>query len=760
VASSDSQRTLGLFAATRIGIGAIVGGGILVLAGTAFAHTGPGAIAAFGLNGVLAAVTAMSFAEMASAFPESGGAYAFARRVLSVRAAFAAGWVLWLAYIVAGVLYALGFGVYGVQLLGDALQAAGTGRPGWLLDESAPGVAAALAVVGYGVSLLRRAAGGGELSTWGKVVVLTGVTLAGLWALIGSPPGTLRGGITPFLPEGGTGLLAAMGFTFIALQGFDLIAAVAGEVKSPSRTIPRAMFLSLGTALLIYLPLLLVVSTVGVPPGGDIQALAQDDPDVLMANAARHFMGDAGYLLVTVAAVLSTLSALAANLLAASRVAHTMATDRTLPRVLGTTHPRRGTPTMAIHASALTMIVLLFMVPDLSAAGAAASLIFLLSFALAHVTAYLARRRMGETAEGGYRSPAYPLVPVAGGVGCAALAVFQAVVEPSAAAIALVWLGLGAVLYQSLFGSGAAVADAVAEARDSTLLRLRGRSPRVLVPVGNPDNAGALVEVASALTPPSVGKLLLMSVVPASLTEPEVALDGAQLALRRGMTRGLSFGHLPEATISVAADPWDEIERTAVERECERVLVGLTDLHQQASVTRLETLMNRVRCDLSVLRAPLGFELSHVQRVLVPVGGRGNHEALRARLLSNLERAGARQVRFLQVVPDSMDEGDRRTALRRLRRLAREEVRGEHEAEVIASDDVRATLAAEAARSDLVVMGLQISEDRRKVFGEVILDVAHHTDVAMIVIGSRATAGLTHLLPGHVATGSVPPPRR
>src|SRR5262245_59291755 len=106
-APDSSRRSLGLIGASLGGVGAIVGGGILVLAGVAFRATGPSAVLAFLLNGVIALLTALSFAEMSTAFPESGGPYLFAKRVLSVRAAFGVGWILWFAYIVAGVLYAL-----------------------------------------------------------------------------------------------------------------------------------------------------------------------------------------------------------------------------------------------------------------------------------------------------------------------------------------------------------------------------------------------------------------------------------------------------------------------------------------------------------------------------------------------------------------------------------------------------------------------------------------------------------------------------
>ena len=106
------HRTLGLFGATGVGVGAIVGGGILALAGTAFATTGPSAVLAFILNGLIALMTALTFAEMATSFPESGGTYTFAKKVLSVEAAFMVGWVVWFASIMAAVLYALGFGAF------------------------------------------------------------------------------------------------------------------------------------------------------------------------------------------------------------------------------------------------------------------------------------------------------------------------------------------------------------------------------------------------------------------------------------------------------------------------------------------------------------------------------------------------------------------------------------------------------------------------------------------------------------------------
>ena len=85
---------IGLFGATMVGVGAMVGAGIFVLCGVAIREAGPGAMLAFALNGVLTLITAFSFAELAATFPEAGGGYVFAKKVFPIGAAFGAGWVL------------------------------------------------------------------------------------------------------------------------------------------------------------------------------------------------------------------------------------------------------------------------------------------------------------------------------------------------------------------------------------------------------------------------------------------------------------------------------------------------------------------------------------------------------------------------------------------------------------------------------------------------------------------------------------------
>jgi amino acid transporter len=751
-------RTIGLLGATGIGVGAIVGGGILVLAGVAFSEAGPAAAVAFAINGGIALITALSFAEVSTSFPESGGTYGFAIKFLGIRAAFAVGWVLWFAYIVAGVLYALGFASFASLVVEGLWRPLAGEPPGWVGGRGFQLILATGATAVYVLSLLRKAAGGGQWATVGKLIIFLVLIVAGLWAVLRQPLGSTGDALTPFFSSGTTGLLAAMGFTFIALQGFDLIPAIAGEIKNPRRVIPMSMFLSLGIALVIYIPLLLTVAAAGTPPGSSIGELAKSQPETVIAVAIENYLGVAGYWFVVVAAVLSTLSALQANLLAASRVALSMAGDRTLPKVLGRLHPTRSTPLMAVYATGLTLIAILFMIPDLAAAGAAASLIFLISFTLAHVISYLARSR-GGIRKGSFITPLFPLVPVVGGAACAALAIFQAVAVPEAGKIAFIWLGLGVILYFALFKSGAETADATAEAFDPDLARLRGKSPLVLLPVANPAHAQAMVALANALAPPDVGRVLLLSVVRREGAEPpsdQLLLD-AEKVVHEALSYSYHGGHAPEALITTAAEPWAEIRRVAQLHECESLLLGLGNLSPgtQALEANLEGLLNELDCSVAIMRAPPTWRLLETRRVLVPVGGRGEH-GLRARLLGSISRAGQREIVFFSTVGPRASDAELETRRAEITNLADLRIPGATTVEVVRHADPAAAVIERAASVELVVLGLKAVGWGRKTFGDMALRIAEESPATIMLSDQRSRTYRDVYRPLRAAVGVLP----
>lgn len=736
-AIKHEDRHMGLWGATGIGVGAIVGGGILALAGVAFAATGPSAVLAFGLNGIIAFLTALSFAEVSARFPLSGGTYVFAKKVLSLDAAFIVGWVVWFASIVASALYAVGFGSF-ARLGVEGVISIGVGKS-IAMPQYFVVVAAAGAILMYAIMLLRKNAGSGEWINVAKVLVFGIIIAGGTIYACQQPAVKLTGSLHPFFAFGGMGLIQAMGFSFIALQGFDLITAMAGEIREPERTIPRAMFLSLGIALAIYLPLLLLVAMVGVPAGFSLAEISAESPTALVAIAARNFLGPFGYWLVVCAGVLSMLSALHANVLAASRVARAMARDRSLPHGLSRLSKRK-TPAPAILLTTGIIITVVLCVPDVETAGAAASLVFLASFALVHGICILLRQRSKLESQP-FRTPLYPLVPLLGGSLCIALAVYQGIAVRSAGLVAGVWLAIGAVLYLAVFARRARIVDALGAAIDPETARLRGRSPLVLVPIANPNSARGLVSLANALAPENAGRVLLLSVINPFRETKEVndreSLQTAQAAVTEALSVAIASGKRPETLITLAHQPWVEIARVARNHQCESLLLGLTTIGDEARQTPMDAFLGSVDSDVVLLRAEPAWHPDRATKVLVPLGGKGSHGRLLARLLGSLFRDNQREVTFLRVIPSNTGKAQENSIRRQMATTARDLWPGKANIQITHSDNAAEAIVEQCAAHDLVVLGVQRIRKNQKIMGPFTLEVARQTSVPLVVISSR-----------------------
>ena len=731
---------MGLWGAVGLGVAAIVGGGILILGGVAFEATGPSAVLAFGLNGFLAILTVFSFAEMSAAFPESGGTYVFSKKVLSIRAAFGVGWIIWFASIVAAVLYALGAGFF-IAIAVNKIWESYTGTPlEWVNTGFTTTVIAVIATLIYTRMLFNKQTSGGNLINIGKLAVFLILIIGGGWYISTQSVLDIVDDYTPFFTEGGFGLLQAMGYTFIAYHGFDLIAAVGGEVKDPERNIPRAMFISLIVAIVIYVLFMLVITVAAVGPGESIAQASSADPEAIVMFAAEAYMGQFGLWLVIIAGILSMLSALYANLLGASHIAFSMAKDRTLPRALGKVDKDWGTPVKAILATAGVPVITIIIIPDVAIAGAASSLIFLISFAIAHWISILSRLR-SDPKDLPFKSPFFPLIPVVGILSCVGLAVFQGIKVPLAGVIMLVWLGLGGGLYYILFRRRARVVDASAEGYDPRLVSLRGRSPVVLVPIVNPSHAVPMVAVASALAPPITGRVLLLSVVRTPEdwnpeTHPE-KLNNTQRVLKESLSASFGLGLIPEVLTTVATEPWDEIIRVSHAYSCESLLLGLTNLNEK-SEERIEYVMNRVDSDVVVLRTTHMWRLSEVKKILVPVRGSGAQDELLARLLGSICRASNPEVTFLKVLPEDATWQQTDKARKALFQIAEDQVpHGQIKVVIVKNNNVSEELISHAQDSDLMIVGLQRFSRRHKEFGKLPLYIAQETDCPMLMISRK-----------------------
>ncbi|MGF1670181.1 MAG: amino acid permease [Balneolaceae bacterium] len=733
---NTSPRTIGFPGAIGIGVGAMVGGGILALAGVAFAESGPSAIIAFGLNGLIAFITVLSFAEMASANPQSGGTYTYAKKALSLQVAFGVGWIVWFASLVAAVLYALGFGAFAIFAL---QQIPASSFEGLMNLRILPVLMALAAIAFYTFNLTKSQGNGGAFVNIGKLIVFAVLIAGGLAALVQTPFTHITQSLDPFFPGGLKGIIAAMGYTFIAFQGFDLIGSAAGEIRKPEKTIPKAMIGTLVVGLSIYIPLLFVMMTVGVGPGDSITAMSIENPETVLAIAAQNYLGAFGFWLVLIAGIFSMLSALQANLFAASRIALKMARDRTLTHYLSTINEKYGTPVNSIYVTSGIVALLVIILPDVAAAGAASSLIFLITFALAHVIMILMRKRSYKEHQT-FRAPFFPVLPITGMIACIGLALFQAIVVPAAGLISLFWLIAGSILFVSFFVKRAEVVEASEQALDPNLVRLRGLSPLVLLPISNPSNAESMVFVANALAPPVVGRVLLLSIVIPSKEKDDlqkrltVSRDVTAQALRASFDAGLR----PDTLTTIADHAWEEIERVARVHNCRSLLLGLSDLNDIQTSQNLEKLVKQVKSDVVVFRQPYsGWKITEARRILIPVAGFSSHDPLRARVAGSLWRASQPEITFLQILHPNTPQDVIQKNQVKLSRFAGRIIPGKTEAKVILSDDVQKELIKQTAEHDLVIMGLGKPGVHEKAFGSIALALAEKTNTALIFISKK-----------------------
>ncbi|RLM67914.1 amino acid permease [Halorubrum sp. Atlit-8R] len=458
---------LGLLDATMIGMGAMIGAGIFVLTGLAAEIAGPAAILVFVFNGIVTAFTGLSYAELAASIPKSGGGYAFVRETFDDLPSFLMGWMLWFAYMIAGGLYALGFAPNFLELLHVYGVTAAPGQVGAiavpLLPVSVP-AAVGLALVAVAllvtVNALSTAASGSAetLFTAVKVAILVVFVAFGFLSAGGGGETSFTfQQFDPLFPAGNSAfsILPAMGLTFIAFEGYDLITTVTEEVENPRENIPRAIFYSLGATVVVYaLVVVVAIGTLGA------QGLA-DAGEAGIAQAATSFMPTGlpiirnGGALIVFGAVFSTLTALNAVVIASSRVAFSMGREgQLLPRI-GRIHHRYGTPFFAILLSAVVMLGSVVLPTE--SAGNVSSLFFLLSFIVVNA-AVIKLRRDRPNMRRPYEMPYYPIPAVLGialnllltGV----LVVYLVRTDPLALALSVGWILAGVAAYYALRGRG------------------------------------------------------------------------------------------------------------------------------------------------------------------------------------------------------------------------------------------------------------------------------------------------------------------
>jgi amino acid transporter len=356
--SSDSQTgQIGLLAAVSIGIGGMVGAGIFSILGVVAQAAGNMMWLAFMIGGVVALLSAYSYAKLGAVFPSAGGAVHFL--VKSFGDGVLSGGLnlfMWAGYIISLALYATAFGSYAATFV--------TKTPEPILIKSlAVGSVLALTILNaFGARAMGRSE---TLIVAIKVVILVLFASAGLFFI---EPGRL----SPALSPEAAYILVGAGILFIGYEGFDLITNAASDMRNPRVLLPRALY----TAVIFVIVLYLVVSV--TVTGNLSSAEIERAKDYALAEAARPFLGEAGFRLIAIAALFSTASAINATLFGSANVCYMIARDGELPAGLSRTEWKQATGGLVLTAGLVILVTLLF---DLSGIAMMGSAAFLLVYA-------------------------------------------------------------------------------------------------------------------------------------------------------------------------------------------------------------------------------------------------------------------------------------------------------------------------------------------------------------------------------------------
>jgi APA family basic amino acid/polyamine antiporter len=325
------KRELGVFGATMMGLGSIVGTGIFVSVGIAAGVAGPAVLLAIAVAALVATANGLSSAQLAANHPVSGGTYEYGYRYLTPRLGFVAGWVFLLAKSASAATAALGFAGY-------LLDALGITDARWLTPLALAAVVVLTAVVLAGI---RRSSAANTI-----IVSVTLATLA-LFVFTGLPA-VQAANFSPFLPAGDgalASLLQATALMFVAYTGYGRVATMGEEVRAPRRTIPRAIITTLLASMVLYMAVAFVgVGAVGAPAlAAATQALAAP-----LEMAAATFASPLVARVVAVGAITAMLGVLLNLILGLSRVLLAMGRRGDMPPTLGRLNAAGTTPTAAV----------------------------------------------------------------------------------------------------------------------------------------------------------------------------------------------------------------------------------------------------------------------------------------------------------------------------------------------------------------------------------------------------------------------------
>jgi APA family basic amino acid/polyamine antiporter len=704
------SRELGLLEATTLGVGAMIGAGIFILSGMAAGIAGPAAAVSYVLCGLMTLFTALSYSELSSSIPLAGGGYTFVHQGLGGYIAFLNGWALIFGSVVACSLYALGFAGHFNPFLDLVIKVSPP------VKFSAFAIAFLLIVIN--IKGAKESGKTQNLFTISKVAIL--IIFIALCI-----PHVKTSGLKPFAPFGFTGIVSATALIYISFFGFELISSASEEIKNPTKTVPRAILLSLFIPMLIYVGVILV--SVGIL---DYQTLGTSAAPLVLI--AEKVLGNYGLLFILVGGLLSTTSALNATILAASRQTYAMGRDGYLPGKIFRLHSKFKTPYTAV--AVVGIVVLIFCLSgQVEFVAHLANFCYLFALILVNLSVIMLRKKEPRLKRP-FKLPWHPAIPV---LAIASNLVILAFMSPRTYLLGAGWLFLGSLVYLA-YSKGQKKTVEEHRLLKEILRRQEMKEYDILVALNNPDTMGMLMQTACAIAKKFDGKVTALNVVevPSGTPLQKGMADFSQQRLL--LSRAENFARQQQVKfdklIKLSHRLSHGILETAEEKDCNFIILGRSQPEKMLDkilTTVVDLVLQEAPCNVAIV---CGNKMENIKRVVITATDNPNSR-LAAELSPALAEKFKADLLALHVIPPGSGAEEEARAKAWLDSfMEKADLKTKGERRILQAEDPAKAIAEQTGEGDLLLMGTsQGGTIERLIFKSVPEDVAQLSSVPLMI---------------------------
>tara|TARA_B110000093_G_scaffold37160_1_gene38888 strand:- start:1849 stop:4047 length:2199 start_codon:yes stop_codon:yes gene_type:complete len=694
------ERSLTLPSVIAISLGGMLGSGIFVLPGLAAAQTGPSVWLAYLVAALCVLPAALSKSELATAMPSSGGTYVYIERAFGPLFGTISGLGLWLSMLLKSSFALVGFGAYMLVLVD--------------LDESYIKYIAVVFLAFIFILNITGAKKVGKVQLYivsVSVLFLIAISFFGLQSMNTEL-------LTPFLTEGDKGLLYTIAFVYISYSGVTKVAAIAEEIKNPSKNLPLSMLASLAVITAIYVVVSFVLVS-NIP----VAELSTDIKPIF--TLADKLGGETIGIIAAVVGVITLISTANAGVLAASRFPFAMSRDSLLPEFMSKVSDKFKTPVITIAVTCVGMLLVIVFL-DVVKIAKLASAFKVMMFIMVNLSVIILRETSAQWYKPKYKSPLYPWIQIFGIITGFFLLFYLGLVP--VLAIGAIFL-LGAIMYGfsnkevsrtgvlRKYGHRPAlylfytkkkqeeIETKRIEEIDKNLDGSLNPDAGVVVPLlGNEQSAEMLVEIAAAINKRDTIQTVNITEVPnQTFLEAFMKDDPKILSLERrisGLSKSKKINVDFEAVVTHELS--DTIDQLGSQTNCDWLVMGWNGrAHSGILVSNpIGWLLTNIRSDFALFKDNGVRYISRVLLALRPGRKDKNFLAVAERICSFY---GA-ELTLLHVVSEQTPQSEIETMKSKSLALI-SKITTKTELKILKNNDSIETISTQSAGYDLLILG-------------------------------------------------------